>query len=527
MSNPFKLQNGSIFVVTEAPGGLYNPEQLKVIADMCEKDAVVTKVTEDQRLGLIIGEDKYAQVAEQLVATGLGLRHYQGGLHQPVSCLGAHCPKMEQDALSTAMQLTDALAEKQSKLPMRIAINGCATSCVPSHTLDFSIVGEANGYRVSIGGKNSQLPEMASFIAEGVPADMIVELVGKAIDTYNLHAEGDESLQDVVQRLGLSLFVQDFSPYSQDAAPDSDPFSELPAAAAPDVEASLKPDDLAVDDQLDSIPSSEETALEIEPELIEDDLLSEPAVDGLSAANTDSQDVDLNLDDVKFGEDDAARAPTVAQDHGFNPEELLDVESIEFEPAQAEVDNMVAAAAPVPAAPAAPAAPAVDVDLAGMNFEEVALEAKLEESIAEQDLISNIASDENLSDRTQALDLVEQGTVTPIRNNFNESFDDEATISDELTYEDMNDSAPQEERKKSDRKNSGGFEAVQSVSINEEFTTLSFSTGASLTIDMSKLRETGGRRTFTVNGQEISVRLANGNLFVGVDGLEISFPEAA
>src|SRR5688572_13786000 len=148
MTNPFKLQNGSIFVITEAPGGLYNSEQLKLIADLCERESIVTKVTEDQRLGLIIEESKYQDISNELQTMGLGLRHYQAGLHQPVGCLGAHCPLHEQDALSTTMQMTEALANKTSKSPVRIGINGCSAACVPTHTLDVSILGETGGYRV-------------------------------------------------------------------------------------------------------------------------------------------------------------------------------------------------------------------------------------------------------------------------------------------------------------------------------------------------------------------------------------------
>ena len=42
----------------------------------------------------------------------------------------------------------------------------CAAPC---HTLDISIVGEASGYRIALGGK-TQFPELATFIAEGVPS---------------------------------------------------------------------------------------------------------------------------------------------------------------------------------------------------------------------------------------------------------------------------------------------------------------------------------------------------------------------
>src|SRR5690606_16859047 len=123
------------------------------------------------------------------------IRHYQWGLHQPVSCIGALCPHHVQDSLSSAMELTDALAGIELTTPLKIGFNGCARACVPTHTLDISVIADGSGYRVNLGGKNSQIPEMAMFMAEGVPADKIVGLLTKVIDVYREYAQDDESLQ--------------------------------------------------------------------------------------------------------------------------------------------------------------------------------------------------------------------------------------------------------------------------------------------------------------------------------------------
>lgn len=224
MSNAFKLRNGTILLTTEAPGGIYNASQLKKIASLCEGETAIVKATEDQRLALCVDPEKASTIASELQAIGLGIRHYQDGLHHPTACIGELCPEHEQDALGAALDISQQLEEIKLQNPLKIGINGCARCCVPCHTLDISVVGDESGYRVHLGGKNSQLPEMASFMAEGVPASELPALTKKIVDLYKTHAQNGESLQAVIDRVGAGDFVAALAPYSQDAAGASDPF---------------------------------------------------------------------------------------------------------------------------------------------------------------------------------------------------------------------------------------------------------------------------------------------------------------
>ena len=146
MGKEFKLKNGSILVATEAPGGLYNSAQLKKIAEICESDVAVAKATEDHRLALLVKSEEISSVAEEVKSVGLGIRHYQDGLHQPTSCIGALCSDHEQDALGAAIEMTEAFNEMTLDNPLKIGINGCYKCCA-CHTLDISIIGETGGYR--------------------------------------------------------------------------------------------------------------------------------------------------------------------------------------------------------------------------------------------------------------------------------------------------------------------------------------------------------------------------------------------
>src|SRR5262249_51969730 len=150
MATPFKLKNGMLLLSTEAPGGVHNAAQLKKIAALCEGDSALVKATEDQRLAPFVPEKDVKSVTAALRATGLGVRNYQDGLHQPVNCIGELCPEHQQDALGASMDLAAALgplAMGKMAAPLKIGINGCGRCCVATHTLDVSIIGDSNGYR--------------------------------------------------------------------------------------------------------------------------------------------------------------------------------------------------------------------------------------------------------------------------------------------------------------------------------------------------------------------------------------------
>ena len=218
MSNFFRLKNGRIVVAAEAPGGIYNSTQLKKIADLCAQDLAIVKTTEDQRISLFVKEEDLDAVQLVLDAAGLSLRHYQDGIHQAVACIGEMCAHSEQDAVASAVAITEACAGKQCDKPLKIGINGCSKCCVPSHSLDIDILGESGGYRLSLGGKNAHIPELAAFMAEHIPAGELADLVGKVIDLYNEKKQEDETLHDVLDRCGTSDFADILAPYSQDAA---------------------------------------------------------------------------------------------------------------------------------------------------------------------------------------------------------------------------------------------------------------------------------------------------------------------
>ena len=299
MGKSFKLRNGLLLLSTEAPGGVYNASQLRKIAALCEGDSAIAKATEDQRLAIFAPTERAAVVAKELRSVGLGVRHYQDGLHQPVNCIGELCGEHQQDAMGTSMDLARALGGiTLTAAPLKIGINGCGRCCVPTHTLDISVVGETQGYRVSLGGRNAQLPELATYMAEGIPAAELPDLLTKIVTLYKMLAQAGENLQALIERVGSKPFIEALAPYSQDgfgaevssSGGDLDPLPDLSESFGNSVDSVDAAVETSDEEALETEMEATEVALEAESVPGYDEILPDGPPDGVSLEGVASLD---------------------------------------------------------------------------------------------------------------------------------------------------------------------------------------------------------------------------------------------
>ncbi len=250
-SGQFELKNGNLFVLAEAAGGVYNGSQLRLICDVVDDVSVFLKVTEDQRIGFMVPKDKLLELHAKLAKSGILLKHYRNhSILSPKACLGELCPKCEQDALGDAIEISPHLNEKfkESFIALNIGMNGCATACVASATDDIHVIGEKTGYKMLIGGRSAGDVKMAEFLVDSVPKEKIGESIRVVLETYSQNKQENESLADVVSRMGLEPFKQALQTVGlgqssvAEASPstDSNTLSDDDIAAVPLNEAALE-----------------------------------------------------------------------------------------------------------------------------------------------------------------------------------------------------------------------------------------------------------------------------------------------
>lgn len=585
MGKAFTLRNGLILLSTEAPGGIYNAAQLKKVSALCDQNTAIVKATEDQRLALFVKPEDFDTVKQELQSVGLGVRHYQDGLHQPVNCVGNLCKESLQDALSTSMALQKELATLQLSSSLRIGINGCYRCCVPTHTLDISIIGDSKGYRMSLGGKNTQIPEMAMFMAENVPADAVPRLVKQIITIYQRHAQEDESLQDVIDRVGSSDFVQALHPYSQDAAAGADPFSEMNSDSESledltDVanleEIEEMPDDLG--NMIDSLPAEDDLEPtrplprdDMDSVIIDNELSSDISLDsdvsvidanaGLIEDALDFGDADQTMNDPMARDDallvDSVAGLDVSESEMIEDLSSLQAEEIEFE-AEHEFEKVEMAELAEPMALEAEAvSDELPLDESGnmMTADEVdeseadAFEEKLNQSIEEEERFPEI-EDDNSETRIAAMRLVEAAGVEeevlePGDDSIIMTEDHEVSGFDNLEIErdsaDFNDDieridlSPEVfDESMEDEPKAPAVTAVRSTHSGNELSgidflggntiCLRFESGTEINFDLNSMR--GEKRDISAFGKVISIRQTSNGVNILVDGFSVFYPKA-
>ncbi len=586
MAKAFTLKNGLILLSTEAPGGVYNSAQLKKVSALCDENSAIVKATEDQRLALFVKPENAAKVKKELQSVGLGVRNYQEGLHQPVNCIGKMCPESQQDALGTSMELQKTLSALQLSSSLRIGINGCYRCCVPTHTLDISIIGDSNGYRISLGGKNSQIPEMACFMAENVPDADIPRLVKQIITIYQKHAIDEESLQDVMDRVGSSEFIKALHPYSQDAAGADDEFagfasdSEMPSAEMDAGTSSIEeassdelsfdnlgtesgdPSDLSMSDDIGELDMSDLSSdagdidlnMADEPSFTEnsdefaalesDPMLSEPSsdlggLDGDIAIGGDeimemSDDVSFGNDDLNLKDDLEPIAPEVlADDIGEVSLDTLDIEP-EFESMDDNIDlTELKSDEELPLDESGNTLEADEVE----ESEADAFEEKLNASIEEEESMPMV-EDENSESRMAAVRLVEASSVDEEQGSEDgdggfgnleierdsAEFDEDIDNID-LSPEIFDEAIETPVQIQPAAKISGGSNLSGIDFIDSGRIAIRFENGAQITFALSAL--SSARREISVGGKPIGIALSGSGVNIDVDGMSVFFPKAA
>ncbi len=355
MSVPtFKLKNETIFVVAEAAGGIYNSNQLKVICEISEEDSAFLKVTEDERLGFMISPEKVEEVKTKLAVVGIILRHYRSqNFASPKACLGELCPKAKQDALGAALEMSPILNEKLKDFSERfsIGVNGCQEACVSSVSDDIHIVGHEFGYKIYIGGKSSEDFKLSKLASKNVAKDKIGEAVISLLDIYIQNKQEDESLYNVVERIGMPVFTDSCASFQiegEGASPteelDEQDFSDTMSAAGND-ELELKPTALEIDSTSEELTSLE-ADLEFLPEM-EADLPTEVVSTELPEIETDLSsilDSESIEQEIGVGSENTELAPLATQESLELPvdkgtPETSDSMEEEFEQGREEADD--------------------------------------------------------------------------------------------------------------------------------------------------------------------------------------------
>ncbi len=343
MAEQFTLKNNLIFVLAEAAGGVYNSDQMRTLCEVADNESAFLKITEDQRIGFMLDPNKLPEIQSQVRKCGIILKAYKAaGVPSPRACLGELCSYSQQPSLGDALELTTHLLKSfpSPKRHSTIAINGCGRACLGSSTEDVHVVAEDSGYKVSIGGKGSEIPQQAQLLVENVPRTELPLVLERLLAVFYLESTEDERIYDVIERIGLTPFLNALPEHlmpamhesgedeAQDAIPeavsasDEEPITDAVEIAESELDA-LLPE--ASDSDTSGLVEANET-------LLIDELMEENSSKTEDGMVTQADDFDNAFEDQDSHEPAVDIDPMLVVEDFEEQEELSETDSDEALP---------------------------------------------------------------------------------------------------------------------------------------------------------------------------------------------------
>ncbi len=90
----------------------------------------------------------------------------------------------------------------------KMAISGCKLSCAESWVRDIGLIGEADGWKLVIGGNVGASPRIADELLTGLDDDQALGAGKKVIEYYKENGKKGERLGKMIDRIGLDPFKE-------------------------------------------------------------------------------------------------------------------------------------------------------------------------------------------------------------------------------------------------------------------------------------------------------------------------------
>ncbi len=203
-----QIEADSYAIAPHIPCGFVTPELLRKIADVSEKyNAKAIKITGAARIAIVgLREEDIDPAWEELglakgAAVGLCVRSIR-------TCPGStYCRLGKQDAIGVGMKLDETYHALQLPGKFKMAVSGCKLSCSESWVRDIGLIGDRDGWIVTIGGNVGSQPRIGKELISGLDDAAALQAVEDVVNYYKENAKGAERLGRMIERVGLEPFA--------------------------------------------------------------------------------------------------------------------------------------------------------------------------------------------------------------------------------------------------------------------------------------------------------------------------------
>jgi NAD(P)H-nitrite reductase large subunit len=89
-----------------------------------------------------------------------------------------------------------------------MAVSGCKLSCAESWVRDIGLIGQDDGWLLTIGGNVGSSPRIGKELVGGLDDNAVIEAIEKVVACYTEIAKKGERLGKTIERVGLDPFKE-------------------------------------------------------------------------------------------------------------------------------------------------------------------------------------------------------------------------------------------------------------------------------------------------------------------------------
>ena len=201
-------KDGTYSVVPRMFGGLVKPNELRAIADVCDKYEVPEmKVTGGQRIDLFgVKKEDLPPLWKDLTDAGFVSGHAYGKAMRTVkTCAGkTWCRFGTQNSTGLGVQLEELTWGSWMPHKYKLAVSGCPRNCAEATIKDFGVVCVDSGYELHIGGNGGIKVRVTDLLTKVDTEEEVIEYCGAFSQMYREEAHYLERTAPWVERVGLT-----------------------------------------------------------------------------------------------------------------------------------------------------------------------------------------------------------------------------------------------------------------------------------------------------------------------------------
>jgi len=201
-------KDGTYSVVPRMFGGLVKPNELRAIADVCDKyDVPEMKVTGGQRIDLFgVKKEDLPPLWKDMTDAGCVSGHAYGKAMRTVkTCAGkTWCRFGTQNSTGLGVKLEELTWGSWMPHKYKLAVSGCPRNCAEATIKDFGVVCVDSGYELHIGGNGGIKVRVTDLLTKVDTEEEVLEYCGAFSQMYREEAHYLERTAPWVERVGLT-----------------------------------------------------------------------------------------------------------------------------------------------------------------------------------------------------------------------------------------------------------------------------------------------------------------------------------